>query len=74
MTNPPTRQARLWRLTAPVDLLPGDEVTETGTPDGPNCLVARVDTVRRLLVLDDGIEVPLRPPTARVLAGGRART
>ena len=57
-----------WRLAAPVDLHPGDETTETVTPVGPTYPVARVDTVRRLLVLDDGIKVPLGAPTALVLA------
>lgn len=59
---------RGWRLTAAAGLLPGDEVTETGTSDGPTYLVANVDVERRLLVLDDGVEVPLGPPHALVLA------
>ena len=62
--GPPNR----CRLTAPVDLLPGDEITETGTPDGPTYVVARVDPGRGLLVLDEGVEVPLGPSSGRVLA------
>ena len=68
MTGPPTRRPADWQPTAPGDLHPGDENTETGTPDGPTYTVARVDTARRPLVLDDGIEVPFGAPTARVLA------
>ena len=69
-TRSPNRRPDAARPAAdrPRDLLPGDEVTGTGTPDGPAYTVDRVDTARGLLVLDDGTEVPLGSPTDRVLA------
>lgn len=69
MTEPSTPHGHGRRPAAPVDLLPGDEVTGTGTPAGPAHLVVRGDAVRGLPVLDEGVEVS----TARVLARRPAR-
>lgn len=71
---PPDGRADGWQDVPARALLPGDEITETSTPDGAIYTVVRLDQESGVLVVNEGVAVPVRDWDSRVLrhtAAGR---